>query len=63
MNAIYLPGFFKSFIRLRKEYKGKEKLGGRLKRLESLSGLVVPEDELGDRRRELVREFSQGGGI
>lgn len=63
MNAIYLPGFFKSFIRLRKEYKGAGKVRRRLKRLESLSGLVAPEDELGDRRRELVREFSQGGGI
>lgn len=35
----------------------------RLKKLESLSGLAVPEDELTDKRREIVREFSQGGGI
>ena len=41
----------------------QEELGGRLKRLESLSGLIVPEDELRDKKRELVREFSQGGGI
>jgi len=41
----------------------QEKLGGRLKRLESLSGLIVPEDELRDKKRELVREFSRGGGI
>ena len=41
----------------------QEKLGGRLKRLESLSGLIVPEDALRDKKRELVREFSQGGGI
>ena len=41
----------------------QEKLGERLKRLESLSGLVVPKDGLRDRRREIVREFSQGGGI
>ena len=41
----------------------QEKLGGRLKRLESLSGLIVPEDELRDKKRELVREFSQGEGI
>ena len=41
----------------------QEKLGGRLKRLESLSELIVPEDELRDKKRELVREFSQGGGI
>ena len=41
----------------------QEKLRERLKRLESLSGLVVPKDGLRDRRREIVREFSQGGGI
>ena len=41
----------------------QEKLGKRLQRLESLSGLAVPKDELRDRRRELVREFSQGEGI
>jgi len=41
----------------------QEKLVERLRRLESLSGLVVPRDELRDRRREMVREFSQGGGI
>ena len=43
----------------------QEKLGERLKRLESLSGVVVPKDGLRDRdrRREIVREFSQGGGI
>lgn len=42
---------------------GQEKLAGRLKRLENLSGLVVPEDELRDKREEIVKEFSQGGGI
>jgi len=41
----------------------QKKLGGRLKRLEGLSGLIVPEDELRDKKRELVREFNQGGGI
>jgi serine O-acetyltransferase len=41
----------------------QEKLGGHVKKLESLSGLIVAEDELRDRKRELVREFSQGGGI
>ncbi len=40
-----------------------EELGERLQRLESLSGLVVLEDELGDKKRELVRKFGQGGGI
>ena len=41
----------------------QEKLGKRLKRLENSSGLEVPEDELRDLRREILREFSQGGGI
>ena len=36
----------------------QEKLGDCLKRLESLSRLVVPEDERRDRRREIVREFN-----
>ncbi len=35
----------------------------RLKRLEGLSGLLVPEGEMRDRRRKIVREFSQGGGV
>ena len=39
------------------------KLEERMKRFENLSGLVVPEDELRDRRKEIMREFSQGGGI
>jgi len=43
--------------------RGEENLGERLKKLESLSGLVVPKDELEDRRRKLVKEFSRGGGI
>ena len=41
----------------------QERLGKRLQKLESLSGLVISDDEPEDRRRELVREFSQGGGI
>ncbi len=41
----------------------QEKLEGRLERLENLSGLVVPEDELRGRREEIVKEFSHGGGI
>ncbi len=40
-----------------------EKLAERLGRLEGLSGLAAPEDELKDKRREIVKEFSQGGGI
>ena len=41
----------------------QEKVAERLKRLENLSGLVVPKDELREIRMEIVREFSQGGGI
>jgi len=48
---------------IRLALKEQERLGERLKRLESLSGLAVPKDELRNRRREIVREFSQGGGI
>ncbi len=40
-----------------------EKIQERLRRLESLGGLVVTEDELMDKRREIVKEFSQGEGI
>ena len=43
--------------------KEQEKIQERLKGLENLSGLVVLEDELKDERRELVREFNNGGGI
>ncbi len=41
----------------------RERLGERLKRLESLSGRLVPEGEMMDRRRKIVREFSRGGGV
>lgn len=41
----------------------QERLGERLKRLESLSGIVAPEDELRERRRKIESEFSEGGGI
>ncbi len=41
----------------------QEELGGRLKKLEHLSGLVVPEDGLEKKRKEIMREFNQGGGI
>jgi len=43
--------------------KEQEELEERLKRLESLSGVEVPEDGLKDIKRKIVREFSQGGGI
>ena len=41
----------------------QEELGKRLERLETLSGLAVPEDELRSKRKEIVKEFSEGGGI
>ena len=43
--------------------KEQEKLEERLKRLESSSGLEIPEDELKEKREAIVREFSQGEGI
>ena len=43
--------------------KEQDKLDERLKRLESSSGLVTPVDKLKERRKEIEREFSQGGGI
>ena len=41
----------------------QDKLEERLRRLESSSGIVVSEDELRDKREEIARKFSQGGGI
>ena len=41
----------------------QEELGERLKQLENSSGIVTPKDELRDRKREIIREFSQGEGI
>ena len=41
----------------------QEILEERLKNLERSSGLVVPEDELRDKKRKIVRDFNQGGGI
>lgn len=43
--------------------KEQEKLGERLKKLEGLSGLEAPEDKFRDKRRQIVGEFNQGGGI
>ncbi len=42
---------------------GQEKLEERLKRLESLSGVVIAVDEMRSRREEVAKEFSEGGGI
>ncbi|MDP6501120.1 MAG: serine O-acetyltransferase [Dehalococcoidales bacterium] len=43
--------------------KEQDKLENRLKRVEDLSGLLVPEDELKELRQEVVKEFNQGEGI
>ena len=41
----------------------QDKLEERLKRTEGLAGMVVATDELGERRKEMERVFSHGGGI
>lgn len=41
----------------------QDRLKGRLKRLEDLGGILYNEDEPVDKRREIEKEFSQGGGI
>ncbi|MBA7686682.1 Serine acetyltransferase [subsurface metagenome] len=41
----------------------QEKIQERLKQLESLSGVAVPMDEIGETRSKIERESSQGGGI
>ena len=41
----------------------QEKVRERLKRLEDLTGVVVVRDELGETRRKIERDFSQGEGI
>jgi len=41
----------------------QEKLGKRLNRLESSSGIVTPKEGLVERAGEISREFSQGGGV
>ncbi len=41
--------------------KEQEKLEERLKKLEASSGISVPHDELEEKIREVMREFSQGG--
>ena len=43
--------------------KEQDKLTERLKRLESLTGVAASTDELGETRRKIEREFSQGEGI
>jgi len=41
----------------------QDKLEERLKKLESLSGITSPPDELKEERSKIEREFSRGGGI
>ena len=41
----------------------QEKLGERLNRFESSSGIVTPKEGLVGRAGEIAREFSQGGGV
>ena len=41
----------------------QDKLEERLRRLESVSGMVSPEDELQEKKRKIETQFSQGGGI
>lgn len=41
----------------------QDKLSGRLVKLENLSGLVAPEDELEEEKKHVMREFSSGEGI
>jgi serine O-acetyltransferase len=41
----------------------QEKLGERLNRIESSSGIVTPKEELVERAGEIAREFSQGEGV
>ena len=41
----------------------QDKLEERLERLEGLTGVAAPTDELAETRRKIKREFSQGGGI
>ena len=39
------------------------KLADRVRKIEQLSGVNTPEDDFEDKRKHLVREFSNGGGI
>ncbi len=43
--------------------KEQEQIQERLERLEVSGGILTPKDELRDRKREIMKEFSQGGGI
>jgi hypothetical protein len=43
--------------------KEQHSLTERLKRLESASGLVSPEDEFAEKEKELEKELNEGNGI
>jgi serine O-acetyltransferase len=43
--------------------KEQDKLEERLIKLESSSGLAISEDKMKDKRKKIVAQFSQGGGI
>ncbi len=43
--------------------KEQESLEERLRRLEGISGIITPTREIEERRKEIEREFSEGGGI
>lgn len=43
--------------------KDQRHLAERLQRLESLSGIVAPQDELIEKRKEIENGFDRGGGI
>ena len=43
--------------------KEQEQIQERLEKLEVSGGILTPKDELSDRKREIMKEFSQGGGI
>ena len=43
--------------------KEQDNLEERLKKLESTTGITTPEDKLREKRKKIISEFSQGGGI
>ena len=43
--------------------KEQEKLEERLHRLESASGVTIPDDELKEKLDEIARDFNEGGGM
>ena len=56
-----LPDPIAEAIKLVLEEQGR--LGERVKRLEGLSGIAVPDDEVRKIRKETIKDFGGGGGI